>query len=201
MIRSDQPGSEGIALARACAAAGGRPIQATGKRGANRRSHAVRTFGAQCVEVEVDVETGAVRVLRVVAAHDCGRVINRQLVDSQVIGGVTQAVGFALTEGRVVDAATGVVLNANLEDYKVPTFADAPAVLHTPPDVADWLANSTGAKGIGEPPIIPTAPAIANAIFDAVGVRLHGTPFNVCKILEALQSPPRARLCDRGKAP
>src|SRR5690606_30216981 len=122
----------------------------------------------------------------------------RKLVDSQVIGGVTQALGFALTECRVMDPATGFVLNANLEDYKVPTLADTPSIVHAALDVPDYLANGTGAKGIGEPPILPTAPAIANAIFDAVGVRLHNTPFSTCRMLESLQGPPRTRLCDRG---
>jgi xanthine dehydrogenase YagR molybdenum-binding subunit len=196
-IHSLEPGSEPLDLARICAAAGTRAIQATGKRGSNRRSHSVRTFGAQCVEVEVDIDTGQVRVLRVVAAHDCGRIINRKLVDSQVIGGVTQALGFALTEQRIIDHDSGIVLNANLEDYKLPTVADTPDIVHAALDVPDFLANATGAKGIGEPPIIPTAPAIANAIFDAVGVRLHDTPFSACRMLEALQAPPRTRLCDR----
>jgi xanthine dehydrogenase YagR molybdenum-binding subunit len=71
-------------------------------------------------------------------------------------------------------------------------------VVHAALDVPDLIANSTGSKGIGEPPIIPTAPAIANAIFDAVGIRLHGTPFSACRLLELLQSLPRTRLCDRG---
>jgi xanthine dehydrogenase YagR molybdenum-binding subunit len=197
-IHADVPGFEPLDLARVCATVGTRLIQATGKRSANRRSHSVRTFGAQCVEVEVDVETGQVRVLRVVASHDCGRIVNANLVDSQVIGGVTQALGFALTEQRIVDPGSGVVLNANLEDYKVPTVADMPQIVHAALDVPDFLANATGSKGIGEPPIIPTAPAIANAIFDAVGVRLHDTPFSSCRMLEALQAPPRSRLCDRG---
>jgi xanthine dehydrogenase YagR molybdenum-binding subunit len=190
-----------ISIADVCASLGTRAIQATGKRAANRRSHSVRTFGAQCVEVEVDIETGRVRVLRVVAAHDCGRIVNRKLVDSQVIGGITQAVGFALTECRLIDPHTGIVLNANLEDYKVPTFSDTPRIVHAALDIADLTANPTGVKGIGEPPIIPTAPAIANAIFDAVGVRLHNTPFSACRLLELLQSLPRTRLCDRGSAP
>src|SRR5207248_993914 len=108
----------------------------------------VRTVGAQCVEVEVDVETGEVTILRVVAAHDCGRIINPTLVDSQVIGGVTQGIGFALTEERVVDAQSGVVLNANLEEYKVPTVADIPPIEHARVDLPDPEANPTGAKGI-----------------------------------------------------
>jgi xanthine dehydrogenase YagR molybdenum-binding subunit len=127
-----------------------------------------------------------VKVLRVIAAHDCGRVINPTMVESQVIGAVTQGLGFALTEGRVVDTNSGVVLNANLEEYKVPTAADVPAIVHAPVDLPDAEANPTGAKGIGEPPLVPTAPAIANAVFDAVGVRIRHAPLRRDKLLEAL---------------
>jgi xanthine dehydrogenase YagR molybdenum-binding subunit len=161
-------------------------------RGPNPPDKANRTFGAQFVEVEVDTETGEVTVLRVAAAHDCGRIINPTMVDSQVIGAVTQGIGFALTEERVVDHARGVVLNANLEEYKVPTVLDVPPIVHAHVDLPDPLANNTGAKGIGEPPLVPTAPAIANAVFDAIGVRLRSAPLTRHKILDALaecQSP------------
>jgi CO/xanthine dehydrogenase Mo-binding subunit len=157
-----------------------------GARGPNPQDKSVRTFGAQCVEVEVDVETGEVKVLQIVAAHDCGRIINPRMVDSQVIGAVTQGLGFALTEERVVDAASGVVLNANLEEYKVPTVIDVPPITHAQVDLPDPEANSTGAKGIGEPPLVPTAPAIANAVFDAVGVRLRHLPLSRHRLLEAV---------------
>jgi xanthine dehydrogenase YagR molybdenum-binding subunit len=163
-------------------------VQGHGARGPNPEGKSVRTFGAQFVEVEVDVETGEVAVLRVVASHDCGRVINPTMVESQVVGAVTQGIGFALTEERVVDARSGVVLNANLEEYKVPTAADVPPITHVPVDLADPEANNTGAKGIGEPPLVPTAPAIANAVFDAVGVRLRHAPLARHKLLEALNS-------------
>lgn len=162
-------------------------IQGHGARGPNPGGKSVRTFGAQCVEVEVDVETGEVRVLRVTASHDCGRIVNPLLVDSQVCGGVIQGIGFALMEERVVDGRTGVVLNANLEEYKVPTAADVPSIVHARLDVPDPEANPTGAKGIGEPPLVPTAPAIASAIFDAVGVRLREAPLSRRRLLEALE--------------
>jgi xanthine dehydrogenase YagR molybdenum-binding subunit len=126
--------------------------------------------------VEVDTETGEVRVLRVVAAHDCGRIINPLLVESQVIGGVTQGLGYALTEERIVDAGGGVVLNANLEEYKVQSVADLPEMVNATQTMPDREANETGAKGIGEPPIIPTAAAVANAIFDATGARVRDLP-------------------------
>lgn len=162
-------------------------IMGQGSRGPNIENKTTRTFGVQCVEVEVDTETGEVTLLRLVASHDCGRIINPKLVDSQVIGGVTQGIGYALTESRVVDAATGIVLNANLEEYKVPTVADVPPIEHARVDVPDDEANATGAKGIGEPPLIPTTPAIGNAIFDAIGVRLHDLPLSRDRILTAIQ--------------
>jgi xanthine dehydrogenase YagR molybdenum-binding subunit len=157
-----------------------------GARGPNPENKSVRTFGAQCVEVEVDVETGEVTVLQVVASHDCGRIINPMMVNSQVIGAVTQGLGFALTEERVVDGRSGVVLNANLEEYKVPTVLDIPPILHAPVDLPDPEANSTGAKGIGEPPLVPTAPAIASAVFDAIGVRIREAPISRHRLLEAI---------------
>jgi xanthine dehydrogenase YagR molybdenum-binding subunit len=161
-------------------------ILGQGARGPNPEDKTIRTFGAQCAEVEVDVETGEVTVLRIVAAADCGRIINPTMVESQMVGGVTQGLGFAMTEERVVDLRTGIPLNANLEEYKIPTVADIPRIEHAPVDIPDLEANPTGAKGVGEPPLIPTAPAIANAIFDAVGLRLKTAPFNRQRLVQAL---------------
>ncbi len=161
-------------------------ILGQGARGPNPSDKSVRTFGAQCVEVEVDTETGEITVLRVAAAHDCGRVINPTMVESQVVGAVTQGLGYALLEERVIDRHTGIVLNANLEEYKVPTVADIPPITHAQVDLADPEANPTGAKGIGEPPLIPTAPAIANAVFDAIGLRIRDLPLTQKRILDAI---------------
>ncbi|HYI15217.1 MAG TPA: xanthine dehydrogenase family protein molybdopterin-binding subunit [Thermomicrobiales bacterium] len=157
-----------------------------GARGPNPPDKAIRTFGVQIAEVEVDTATGEVTVLRLVSADDCGRVINPTMVRSQVIGGVTQGLGVALTEERIIDQRLGIVLNANLEEYKVPTVADIPAITSSPIDVPDPQANETGAKGIGESPIVPTAPAIANAIIDAVGVRIRQAPVIRERLLDAL---------------
>ncbi|MFN8590561.1 MAG: xanthine dehydrogenase family protein molybdopterin-binding subunit [Thermomicrobiales bacterium] len=161
-------------------------LQGQGARGPNRTDKSIRTFGAQCVEVEVDVETGEITVERVVTSHDYGRIINPTLVDSQVIGGIIQGIGFATTEERVVDERFGLVLNANLEEYHVPTVADVPVIAHAAVGVPDNEANSTGAKGVGEPPLVPTAPAIANAVFDAIGVRLRCYPITRRRVLAAL---------------
>ena len=105
-------------------------IQGHGARHANPEGTSIRPFGAQAAEVEVDIETGEVTVLRVVSAPDCGRILNSKLARSQVIGGVTQGIGFALTEERIVDSSLGVVLNADLEEYKLPTLADVPPIEH-----------------------------------------------------------------------
>lgn len=161
-------------------------LHGRGARGPNPSDKAVKTFGAQFIELEVDIETGEVVLQRVVTAHDIGRIVNPSIVDSQVIGGVTQGIGFALTEDRVVDHRLGIVLNANLEEYFVPTIADVPPIEHIHVDVADTEANSTGAKGVGEPPLVPTAPAIANAIFDAVGIRIRSSPLSRERILAGL---------------
>jgi xanthine dehydrogenase YagR molybdenum-binding subunit len=147
---------------------------------------AIRTFAAHYAEVEVDLDTAEVTVLKLICAPDCGRIVNRLLADSQVLGGVTQGLGFALTEERIVDAGLGRVLNANLEDYLVPTFADVPPIEHAPVDAPDPAANPLGVKGLGEPPMIAVAPAIANAIRDATGVRLRDLPMSRRRLLEAL---------------
>lgn len=101
---------------------------------------------------------------------------NPVLVESQILGGITQGLGYALTEERVVDGALGVVLNANLEEYKVQTIADLAQIVNATESLPDGEANDAAVKGIGEPPLIPTAAAVANAIFDATGVRVRELP-------------------------
>jgi xanthine dehydrogenase YagR molybdenum-binding subunit len=161
-------------------------IVGTGSRGPNPDNVTIITSGAQFVEVEVDTVTGRVQVTRVVAAHDCGRVINPLTFRSQMEGGVIQAIGYALTERRVMDERTGLPLNANLGDYKLPTIADIPPIDILRIDIPDLVANPTGAKGAGEPPIIPTAAAIANAVANALGVRIRELPITPDKVLAAL---------------
>jgi xanthine dehydrogenase YagR molybdenum-binding subunit len=146
----------------------------------------IRTFGAVCAEVDVDVTSGQIVVQRVVVAPDCGRLVNPLLARSQVIGGVTQGLGFALSEHDVIDHDLGVVLNANLEDYLVPTMADSCEIVHAEVDVPDDVANPIGTKGLGELPMIAVAPAIANALHDAIGVRIRDLPITRRRILDAL---------------
>jgi xanthine dehydrogenase YagR molybdenum-binding subunit len=162
-------------------------LSGKGSRGPNPADLSVVTSGAQFAEVEVDTVTGRVRVINVVAAHDSGRILNPQTFNSQIYGGVIQGLGLALTEERIVDTARGAVLNPNLEWYKVPTIADVPPIENILIDIPDTKANSTGAKGAGEPGIIPTAAAIANAVAHALGVRISELPITPARVLEALE--------------
>ena len=164
-------------------------VTGKGYRGPNPTS-SIKTWGAQLAEVEVNVETGQVRVIKIAAAHDVGRVINPKGLASQFYGGILQGMGFALTEQRVVDASAGQVLNADLEEYKIPTMADAPQMLVAGLGKPDITANHIGSKGAGEPPIIPPAAAIANAIFNATGARVHRLPVTPRVVLEALRELP-----------
>ncbi len=157
-----------------------------GSRFPNPADLSIKTFGAHFARVEVDLRTGEVFVERIVAVHDIGRIMNPLTATSQVRGGVIQAIGFALTEERVLDRRSGRVLNADLEEYKVPTVRDVPPIVVRFVDVPDSRANNLGAKGLGEPPIIPTAAAIANAIANATGARVRSTPMTPARVLAAL---------------
>ncbi|MBI3790647.1 MAG: xanthine dehydrogenase family protein [Gemmatimonadetes bacterium] len=154
-----------------------------GSRGPNVPKTGIFSFGAQFAEVEVDVDTGVVRVLRIVAAHDCGRVLNPTLAESQLEGGILQGLGYALFEERVLDASLGLPLNPSLHDYKVPTMVDAPVIEAFCVGGADATANHVGARGLAEPPIIPTAPAIANAVADALGAEPLEIPLTPWRML------------------
>jgi xanthine dehydrogenase YagR molybdenum-binding subunit len=147
-------------------------------------------FAAQFAEVEVNRATGEFRVVRLLAAHDSGRIMNRLTFQNQVFGGMTMGIGFGMTEERVMDPQTGQVLTANLHDYKLPTAVDVPADMTCMPiDPRDTECNTTGTKGVGEPATIPTAAAIANAIFDAVGVRMTTAPITPARLVARLVNP------------
>ncbi len=157
-----------------------------GSRFPNPEGLSLKTFGAHFAQVEVDIRTGEVFVEHVVAVHDIGRVINPLTAASQVEGGVIQGLGFVLSEERVVDRPTGRVVNGNLEGYKIPTVRDTPKITVRFVDEPDTRANNIGAKGLGEPPIIPLPAAIANAIANAIGVRMRTAPITRQRILDAL---------------
>jgi CO/xanthine dehydrogenase Mo-binding subunit len=175
-------------------------ILGKGARGPNPTGMRVLTFGVQVAEVAVDVETGEVRVERVAAIHDVGRIVNPLGARSQVEGGIIQAVGYALTEQRLDDPATGIPLTRTLDAYKVPTIADVPEIVADFIDVPDEHLTNLGSKGLGEPPIIPTAAAIANAIRDATGADVHSLPITREEMLRALREA-RERTRDEIAAP
>jgi xanthine dehydrogenase YagR molybdenum-binding subunit len=180
---TNDDGSRSITFESLCEQLGDVMIIGRGARGPNPNDVGLASFGCQFADVEVDAETGVVRVLRIVAVHDAGRIINPTLAESQVEGGVIQGLGYALFEERVLDAPTGRPLNANIHDYKIPTIGDIPKIDAVLLDVADPTANHTGARGLAEPPIIPTAPAIANAILDALGVQVTELPMTPWRVL------------------
>jgi carbon-monoxide dehydrogenase large subunit len=143
------------------------------------------TTGAQAVELEVDVETGQIEIIRGVAAFDVGKAINPEMVKAQMEGGFVQGLSTALFESLQIK--DGVVQNPSFVDYRIATSADAPPdiqsiIVEVPQDDGPW-----GARGIGEHSMVPTIPAIANAIYDAVGIRMSGPPFTAEKVFLAMQ--------------
>ena len=141
--------------------------------------------GVQMAEVAVDIETGFVRVNRIVCVQDCGLVVNRLASISQINGGIIMGIGFALYEERIMDATTGVILNPNFETYKLPGAADIPDIEIVLQDMPE-----RGVIGIGEPVTIPTAAAIANAISNAIGKRVNHLPIFPAQILGLLGKVP-----------
>jgi carbon-monoxide dehydrogenase large subunit len=138
------------------------------------------TTGAQAVELEVDLDTGQVQILRGASAFDVGKAINPEMVLAQIEGGFVQGMSSALFE--VLDLKGGFVQNPSFVDYRIATSSDIPGgiqamIVEVPQDDGPW-----GARGVGEHSMVPTAPAIANAIYDAVGIRLEGPPFTAEKV-------------------
>lgn len=176
-----------LALADAAALFGPRGTSVEASVTPGSADYIVNSFGAHFAEVEVDTETGQVSVLRYVAAHDSGRILNPQLAANQVEGGVSQMLGFALSEQMLTDEHSGVTLNASFLEHKSPTIQEYPPVQVLFADVNDPI-GPFGAKALGEPPSIGVAPALINAIYDAVGVRISDLPATPDKVLNALDA-------------
>lgn len=145
----------------------------------------VYLYASQVAEVEVDTETGVVEVLKIYAAHDCGTAINPGMAVGQVYGGIHMGLGYALMEEMLWNEE-GRLINPQLTDYMIPTTLDMPEI------VCDLIEDDDprgpfGAKGIGEPALMPTAPAIANAIYNAVGVRIYSLPITPEKVFQAIK--------------
>ncbi len=142
------------------------------------------TYGTQGVEIEIDTETGKLEVLKVASSFDVGKVINPKLIEGQIEGGILQGLGSAIFEELILD--NGVVKNPNFVDYKIPTSDDMPEM------IISFIENEEetgpfGARGVAEPCMVPTPPAIANAVFDALGIRITTLPITAEKILKALK--------------
>jgi carbon-monoxide dehydrogenase large subunit len=142
------------------------------------------TTGAQAIELEVDLDTGQIDILKGVAAFDVGKAINPDLVKAQMEGGLIQGISSALLEE--LQLKDGVVKNPSFVDYRIATSSDIPKdiqsiIVEVPQDDGPW-----GARGVGEHSMVPTAPAIANAIYDAVGIRMDGPPFTAEKVYLAM---------------
>jgi len=148
-------------------------------------------FGTQGVEVEVDTETGEVKILRMTAAHDVGKVLDPEGLRGQIYGALAQGIGYALYEE--LQTENGKIQNTNFRDYKIPTIQE----LNFPIDLEFIETNDSfgpfGAKGVAESGLVPTAPAIANAIYDAVGIRIRDLPITPEKILAALKNHSRIK--------
>jgi xanthine dehydrogenase YagR molybdenum-binding subunit len=143
--------------------------------------------GVQFADIVVDTETGAVKVERIVAIHDCGRPINPKLTESQILGGVIQGMSYALYEERHLDPRSGIQLNANIDQYKMVGSREVPQIdVH----IIEQLCaqSSTDARGVAEPANVATAAAIANAFYNATGKRIRTLPMTPAHVLEALHA-------------
>ncbi len=151
----------------------------------------INTFMAHFAEVEVDMLSGRIRVLRYVAAHDSGRIIHPRMAENQVSGGVLQFLGIALREELLVDEPSGVTLNPSFLEHKFTSIVDFPKIEVLFPAGPDPI-GPYGAKALGEPPVVPVFAAVANAVANATRVWLHEVPFTPQRVLRAIREQGRA---------
>lgn len=176
----------------AAARLGASPVAGLGERLPNVEPYGgFPLWGAQFAEVEVDTETGQVRVVKVVAVHEAGRAINPAMFENQVNGGVMMGLGYALLERRTMDEVEGRVINPNLEDYKMVSSFELPEIENIIVEPITPM-NNIGGKGLGEPPTVPTAAAVANAVAHALGMRIYELPLSPDRVLDALEAQKEA---------
>ncbi len=178
-IQAKDNASKGMSWADACKQIGAQPI--TGDGAWQPGLSSVTTSGVQFAEVKVDIETGIVKVVRVLALQDCGLVVSRLTAESQVYGGIVGSLNFALFEDRILDRNTGQMVNPNMEWYLLAGMSDIPKI-----DIRLMDQSERGVIGIGEPPTVPTAAAIALAVRNAIGVTVRSLPLTPAKILQTL---------------
>ncbi|MGE3107050.1 MAG: xanthine dehydrogenase family protein molybdopterin-binding subunit [Phycisphaerales bacterium] len=182
VVRSGKPH---MSWKQACATIAGDSLtgKASDAQGDGKGAGSGHSHGAQFVELDVDADTGVIKVRRVVAIQSCGQVICRKTAESQIIGGVIQGLSYGLFEQRILDRNVGAMVNANLEMYKILGPADMP---HIEPVL--WTKGQVGVKSIGEPPIVPTAGAVACAVLNAIGRPVRSQPITPDRVLAALYS-------------
>jgi xanthine dehydrogenase YagR molybdenum-binding subunit len=179
-IHAKSDASKGLAWKDACQLIGTEPISADGKW--EDGLSGAGTSGVQFAEVTVDIETGVVRINRILAMQDCGLIVDTLTAESQVYGGVIAAINFALFEDRILDRETGQMVNPNMEWYLLAGMSDIPKI-----DIVLNNMPERGVIGIGEPPTVSTASAIANAVRNATGVTIRSLPLHPHKVLAAIE--------------
>jgi xanthine dehydrogenase YagR molybdenum-binding subunit len=172
--------ARGLAWTDACRFLGTTPVSVGGEW--QRGLSASGSSGVQMAEVEVDVETGVTRVTRLTCVQDCGLIVDRLTAESQVLGGIIMGLGYALFEDRILDRNTAQMVNPNMEFYLLPGMSDVPAI-----DVHLVDQPERGVIGLGEPPTIATAAAVANAVRNATGMAVRSLPLTPQKVLAALE--------------
>ncbi len=178
--------SRSIGFAEVCRRIQGDSISAQGERHANYEGYRLDQAGCQFAEVEADVETGIVRVERVVAVHDAGRIIDPLTARSQVNGGVQMGIGFALFEARRMDPGLGIMVNPTMDDYKLVGPLDVPQIDVMFVEVANGI-TSTGVLGLGEAAHVASAAAVACAVYDAIGAPVRDLPMTPDRVLAAME--------------
>jgi xanthine dehydrogenase YagR molybdenum-binding subunit len=171
--------SKSLSWKDACRLLGTQSVQGDGQ--FDRALANVGTSGVQFADVEVDIETGITRVKKIVGVQDCGMIVDRLTAESQCYGGIIMGMGFALFENRILDRNTALMVNPNMEFYMVPGMSDVPQI-----DVTLVDQPERGVVGLGEPPVISTAAAIANAVANAIGARIRQLPITPDAVLAAL---------------
>ena len=172
--------SKGLSWKDACKLLGTEAITAPGAW--EQGLSGVGTSGVQFADVEVDIETGVTRVRKIVCVQDAGMIVDTLTAESQCYGGITMGIGFALFENRILDRNTARMVNPNMEWYLLPGMSDIPEI-----DVTLVDQPERGVVGLGEPPVISTAAAIANAVANAIGVRVRQLPLTPDAVLQALE--------------
>jgi len=184
-IRVKSDPSRSLTWAQACAKLGGLPITVRGKNPGPEKLNDQGVGGAQMADVSVDIETGVVKINKIVAVQDCGLVINLKLAESQVYGAMIMGVTYALYEEKVMDQQTGQMLNPNMEFYKLAGLGDVgELVVHM---MTGKGYDERGPIGLGEPPTVSPGAVISNAVANAIGVRVGTLPLTPNRVLAALE--------------